>query len=84
MVLNLSEIDGTVGYAIHNEIESLNNCKTLEELKFFIDGMLSTIDGKGRDKFLSIFSKKKDFKSAYMFVYNFLLAGDNNKVIKVR
>lgn len=74
--VRLSSISGTVGKALMDNIEELNNVKNTEELYTFLDKLLLEVPGTGKFKFMQVLDRKKTFEEKFLYVYNYALAGD--------
>ena len=80
--VRMNSISGTVGKALMEHIDELNNIHTYEELKAFLENLMPEIEGNGKNRFMLTFNKKKDFASAFAYVYDYVLAGDGFRAIK--
>lgn len=79
--MELSNIKGTVGNVIKNNIDKINASYNKEELYRICEESLIGLKNKDVDNFLQGIKKSKTHASALMYVYNYLFKGDNLGVI---
>lgn len=73
----LSNVEGTVGKVIKDNLDKINKTSSKEGLVKTMENLLKDTPGKGKEDFLSNLSKKNNYGAAMMYVYNYMLKGDN-------
>lgn len=75
--VELSNVKGTVGKVIKDNIEKINRSTSKESLIKIMNGLLKDTNGKGKEDFLAELSKTSNYGAAMEYVYNYMLKGDN-------
>ena len=81
MKKELSSVKGTVGNRLMENINSIKIATSKSSLVEECERVLKDLNNKDKNEFLDILKKKKDHTSALMYVYNYMLKGDNLGVI---
>lgn len=75
--VELSNVKGTVGKIIKDNIEKINKSTSKESLIKIMSGLLKNTNGKGKEDFLAELSKTSNYGAAMKYVYDYMLKGDN-------
>lgn len=81
MKKELSSVKGTVGNKLMENLDSIKITTTKSSLVEACEKVLENLNNKDKNEFLEVLKKKKDHTSALMYVYNYVLKGDNLGVI---
>ena len=73
---NLSNVQGTIGKLIRDNMTAIGSVKTQRELVTLCEDLLKDSNNADKDNFLSILRSKKGLMQAQEYVCNYMLKGD--------
>lgn len=85
--IDLSKVEGSMAYILHNEIKNLNECKTISDVYKLVENSVGPSVGHGTSEtaykgLLNRIRNSRSLTQAMFAVTNSYLEGTNNKVIK--
>lgn len=78
---NLSNVQGTIGKIIRDNMITISSIGTQKELVTFCEGLLKDSNNADKDNFLSVLKSKKGLMKAQEYVCNYMLKGDGLGVL---
>lgn len=78
---NLSNVQGTIGKIIRDNMTAISSIGTQRELVTFCEDLLKDSNNADKDNFLSILKSKKGLMKAQEYVCNYMLKGDGLGVL---
>lgn len=85
--IDLSKVEGSMSYILHNEIKNLNKCKTVSDVYDLVKNSVGPSVGHGTSEtayknLLNRIRNSKTLTQAMFTVTNSYLDGSNEKVIR--
>ncbi len=78
---NLSNVQGTIGKLIRDNMTTISSIGTQRELVTFCEDLLKDSNNADKDNFLSILKSKKGLMKAQEYFCNYMLKGDGLGVL---
>lgn len=78
---NLSNVQGTIGKIIRDNMITISSIGTQKELVTFCEDLLKDSNNADKDNFLSVLKSKKGLMKAQEYVCNYMLKGDGLGVL---